>query len=214
MTVDYGFGFQMVSGYSPDAQDNAITRFLAGDWAEASMRTVQVPTSVYWPAKPSIPAIESAPPGKSQVIKLLNAGWNTWARTVDTLELGKFIQFSVAPNVGGVFLGLGVKGKDGHGPHTFTHGLLTDLSGVWVFESGVQVHRIRTSHEEVSKLRICRQADNSIVYLVTTGAETLAHVSEVPPTALPLYGYGYLYLAGDTLLAAGMTTGEVQYGSA
>ena len=162
----------------------------------------------------AVPASPGIPPTPQQISQSLNKGWNSWARSIDQIPKGDFFQFAVAPGVSGAFLGLGVRGMEGQGVHTFPHGLLADLSGVWVYESGVKVLRLSLSYSGADALRIVRQSDGSIAYLLIQASGTVAHPSAVPGSILPLYGYGYLYSGGDSINSADITTGEVQYGSA
>jgi len=162
----------------------------------------------------AVPASPGIPPTQQQINQSLNKGWNSWARSIEQIPKGEFFQFAVAPGVSGVFIGLDVKGMEGQGIHTFSHGLLADLSGVWVYESGVKVLRLSTSYNGADALRIVRQNDGSIVYLLMQASGTVAHSSTAPGSVLPLYGYGYLYSGGDSINSADIAPGEVQYGSA
>ena len=58
-------------------------------------------------------------------------------------------------------------------------------------------------------------ADNSIVYVATTGTATQVYTSLVaaPAKATPIYSYGFLFIASDKVTSATYKTGEVQYGS-
>jgi len=187
------------SGVGPPLGDPTVTT-----------RTV----TTYYPAVAAVPGSAGVPPTATQILQSLNHGWNSHARSVNPIPAGNFIQYAVAPGVMGAFLGLGQRGMEGRGPHLFRHGLLVDHSGVWVFESGVKVKRIRTAHLGTSRLRIVRQPDNSVVYLISTGSETIAHTSGEKASILPLYGYGLLYMGNDTMRNAEITSGKVQYGRA
>jgi hypothetical protein len=72
------------------------------------------------------------------------------------------------------------------------------------------------SHNPVTVLRIYRHADNSIVYVATTGKDTVVYTSGTPcpfPVSVPMFVYGQLYASGDRVTSASFETGEVQYGS-
>lgn len=133
---------------------------------------------------------------------------------MSALEEGEFYQFFVAAGVSGVFFGVSPTGADGQMIHTFKHGILADLSGVWVYESGVQVKRLSPKHLGSSVLRVVRQPGNSIVYQITTDSETIVHTSSVLPFAAPLYAYCMMYSAGDSVNNAELATGSIQFGSA
>lgn len=171
-------------------------------------------TQTCYPAVPPTPGRPGAPPTKAQIIKSLNKGWNSWARTIDTIAKGKFCQMTVAPGVEAAFLGLGLKGMEGKPIHFFTHGILVDITGVWAFESGSKTELLSLSYMGESDIRIIRHEDLSVAYLVKTGTETKIYTSLVAASALALYGYGYLYSGGDQITSAGIVVGAVQYGSA
>lgn len=172
------------------------------------------PVVTCYPATAVVAGSAGVPPTTQQISVSLNKGWNSSARSIDPIPYGNFVQYSVAPGVSGSFLGLGVAGKDRQGIGAFAHGLLADLSGVWVYEAGVAVIRLSTSYDGTEKLRIVRQTDGSIVYLLIKGSQTVVHTSAVAGSKLPLYGYGYLYSGGDSINSADIITGEIQYGSA
>ena len=181
---------------------------------EMRWTTVLEPVEVCHPAVPAIAGSAGVPPTVQQISVSLNSGWNSSARSIDHIPHGNFVQYSVAPGAGGVFLGLGVAGKDRQAIGAFSHGLLADLSGVWVYEAGATMIRLSLTFDGTEKLRITRQADGSIVYLLVKGSQTVAHTSAVPGLNAPLYVYGYLYSGGDSVNSADIITGEVQYGSA
>ena len=172
------------------------------------------PVVTCYPASPAVAGSAGVPPTAQQISRSLNVGWNSSARSIDPIPYGNFVQYSAAPGASGSFLGLGVAGKDRQGIGAFSHGLLADLSGVWVYEAGVAVTRLSTSYDGTEKLRIVRQAAGNIVYLLVKGSQTVSHTSAVTSSKLPLYGYGYLYSGGDSINSADIIAGEVQYGSA
>jgi len=176
-------------------------------------RTLE-PVVTCYPASPAVAGSAGVPPTAQQISRSLNVGWNSSARSIDPIPYGNFVQYSAAPGASGSFLGLGVAGKDRQGIVAFSHGLLADLSGVWVYEAGVAVTRLSTSYDGTEKLRIVRQAAGNIVYLLVKGSQTVSHTSAVTSSKLPLYGYGYLYSGGDSINSADIIAGEVQYGSA
>lgn len=177
------------------------------------VRTLE-PVVTCYTAVAAVAGSAGVPPTPQQISRSLNVGWNSSARSIDPIPYGNFVQYSAAPGASGSFLGLGVAGKDRQGIGAFSHGLLVDLSGVWVYEAGVAMIRLSTSYDGTEKLRIVRQVDGTIAYLLIKGSQTVAHTSAVVGSKLPLYGYGYLYSGGDSINSADIITGEVQYGSA
>jgi hypothetical protein len=111
---------------------------------------------------------------------------------------------------------IGPEHKDGNSIHTFSHGLAIDVAGVHVYEQGVFKTTMRTPHQKITSLRIYRHANGNIVYVTTTGTETIVYTSLTPypyPSFVDVYVYGYLYASGDQITSASFETGEVQYGS-
>ena len=166
------------------------------------------------PATPLIPASPGVPPTPQQINYSLNSGWNSWARSVGQIAVGRFCQLSVSPGSRGAFFGLGRKGMDGAGIHRFSHGIISDSSGLWIYEAGVKVIRLSPINDAADKLRIVRQSDLRVAYIITRGVQTFSYTSLASGPALPLYAYGYLYSGGDSVNSAEIITGEVQYGSA
>lgn len=170
--------------------------------------------SVFVPRQLAVPAVPAVPATPAQIDYLLNVGWNTHARTINPVEKENSVAFEVNSAAHGIFLGLGVKNKDGDTVSTFNHGILVDGTGIWALERGAKVKRVKLSPDEGSTIKIFRQQDNKVVYFVTTGTETLLHVSSVPVQNTILYGYGYLYSSGDAIISPAFITGQVQFGRA
>ena len=172
---------------------------------------------------PAVPAVSGTPgnPGRpgisgtvAQLSHSLNPGWNTWARSVDDVPVGTFVQYSPSSSANGAFLGVGSKNKEGRNINTFSHAMITDVSGTRVFEYGVEITKLSDDFSGVETMRIVRQDDDSVTYLIINGSSTLVYSSETPmETPSPMYGYGMLYVSGDTISEAEITTGAVQYGS-
>lgn len=163
---------------------------------------------------PLIPARPGVPPTQQQINYSLNSGWNSWARSVNQIPAGNFCQLSISPGSRGAFFGLGGRGMEGLGIHAFPHGIISDSSGLWIYEAGVKVVRLSLTNDASDKLRIVRQSDLRIAYIITRGVQTFSYTSLEIGSALPLYAYGYLYSGGDSVNSAEIITGEVQYGSA
>jgi len=151
----------------------------------------------------------------TELLTLTNAGWNSWARSINPLSLGTYIVYTIATGVTSACVGVGPKGMEGDGIGRFTHSIVADKDGVKIYESGTLKTTLYNSQVELTQLRIYRMADNSIVYVATTGTATQVYTSLVaaPSKATPIYAYGYLFIASDKVTTARYRTGEVQYGS-
>jgi hypothetical protein len=151
----------------------------------------------------------------TEILKLTNSGWNSWARSIDELEAGKCVKITVGSGVTSACISVGPKGMEGEGVARFKHGIICDQNGVRVYENGAMVKTLYSTQTVLSEIRVYRQTDNTIVYFVKTGTSSVVHTSNVTPQSLliPLYVYGYLYTAGDRVASAAFATGVVQYGS-
>lgn len=181
-----------------------------------TVATYTYSSRTYVPGTDEVPAVEPVVRNKALFANIANQGWNTWARSIEAVPVGGYLIFSAAAGISGACLALGVARMDGRGTHLFSHSMIVDISGVYVYEFGVEKDRLRLSHNPVSTLRIYRHSDNSVVFVVTTEKETMVYTSLNPcrqPTIIPMYIYGYLYSSGDKVTGASFKTGEVQYGS-
>jgi len=142
------------------------------------------------------------------------SGWTSWARSINPIAPGAFFNFSVAPGIRGAFCALGIKEYVGRSISDFHHAILVDNSGVHIYEKGTEIKIIKGDCSEVTDMRIIRQSRTSIIYLVVTGGESLIHESTAPAAIVDLYGFGYLYEGGDSLLTSGITDGSIQFGMA
>jgi len=151
-----------------------------------------------------------------QIKEILNLGWNTWARSIEPIPVGGYIVCTLMDGVMGACIAIGREGMEGQSISAFQYSLIIDRTGIKAHENGVVVDEIRAEHSLLSEVKIYRQADNSIVYVVTTEKETLVYTSNLEnlfPPFIPLYVYGYLYSSGDKVLSAEFANGTVQYGS-
>lgn len=160
------------------------------------------------PGSPGLPAIAATP---TEVLQVANSAWTTHSRSINEIVAGSFIETTFRNGVSGGFLGFSTQGMDGRQLAGFLHGVMCDTSGLWVFESGEKVHKLMDSYADVL-VRIVRQQDDTVVY-TAVGLETKIYRS-TKCYNLPMYGYGYLYSAGDTVSSARIATGNVQFASA
>lgn len=148
--------------------------------------------------------------------KMKNRGWNSWARSIEPLTAGNYLLFTVGSGGEGSLLAIAPMGWEGRNIARFSHALIADVRGIKVYEYGQIIATIKSSRQASSLVRIHRQADNSIVYVVTTGTETIVHTSNEP---LPyhigknVYTYGMLYSSDDRVTSSAFESGVVQYGS-
>ena len=210
------------NGYFTYGSDGKITISGGGTRPRPSAQPAAVTTSstvtvtTTYPAQPARTApAPVAPPAIQYILqRLASHGWQTHARSVDPLNAGEFIDYTVGDGAVGACVAVGLKGLDGQMISRFSHGLIADGQGIRIYEGGQVVRTIRSVFTGTTKIRIYRHQDNTIAYVVTVGGETLIHTSEKMsdwPGKFPLYVYGYLYSSGDKITSAAFTAGEVQY---
>jgi hypothetical protein len=172
-------------------------------------------TKIWHPPTPAVPGTTTTYTAPSVINKLLNKGWNSWARSINPLVIGEACVFTVMSGVSGTILGIGPAGIETRGPGAFSHSIVCDVSGVHIRENNTQIKTLKDLQTAVSILRIHRQEDGSIVYVATTGTETLVYTSLLAcPKYLTLYVYGLLYSSGDKVTATQFADyGDVQYGA-
>lgn len=163
--------------------------------------------SVYYPPVAGSGGIPYSAPTPEQINVSLNVGWNSYASSLGKLDVGKYLDFSVKIGTTGALVAVGYAGKEGASIGSFTHGLMTDVSSISVFESGVVVATLATN-QPTTKMRIARLADGRIVYGIDTG---VFHVSTAPAylPAEDLYVYGMLYSGYDEVSSAAFVAGDL-----
>jgi len=140
---------------------------------------------------------------------LLSSGWDTTARSISPFN--SYLRFTVG-DISGACMMIGPARMDGLAITQFSHGMAIDITGVHVYENGVFKASLRSVPSFDSEFRIYRQENNTIVYAVVTGTETVVYHSTTPspvPEFIDLYAYGYLYSSGDKVTAASFEDGEV-----
>lgn len=162
---------------------------------------------VYHPPIAASDGIPYRAPTPAQINVSLNVGWNSYASSIGKLDAGKYLDYSVKMGTTGALLAVGYAGLEGEPIGSFTHGLMTDVSSISVFESGVVVATLATN-QPTTKIRIARLTDGRIVYGIDTG---VFHVSTAP-AYLPsedLYVYGMLYSGYDEVSSAAFVAGDL-----
>ena len=172
-------------------------------------------TKIWHPPTPAVPGTSTTYATPNIINKLLNKGWNSWARSINPLVVGEVCVFNVADGVAGAILGIAAAGSEALVPGKFSHAIICDTAGVHIRENNVTVKTLKDLQTVVSVLRIHRQEDGSIVYVATTGTETLVYTSLLAcPKYLTFYVYGMLYASGDKVTSTQFADyGDVQYGA-
>jgi len=206
----------MLNGYDGETWDEYWNRTL---WEASNSRVdphagqTSTIVTTYHPAQPAILGTPAVPPIPPQINFIENIGWNTWARSIEQLLPGKFIEYTVSVGARGAFVGIGGASELGNMIRSFQYGILIDLSGIWVFELGVKVKLLMATDLSTARIRIYLQADNTIIYFIIAGTESLVHECPIKAKPVQLYGCAYLYSASDTITSARLPTGEVKFGS-
>lgn len=187
----------LVSGYRPECVSLPRTVY----------DCVTTDELVYHPPTAASPGVPYAPPTPAQIIVSLNEGWNSYARTIGTLNAGAYINFTIKSGTKGALVAVAYPEFEGQPIAAFTHGLMIDASAIRVFESGVVVATLGVN-QPGTEIRIARLSDGRIVYALDTG---VFHISAAPAyhTALPLYVYGMLYAGYDEVSSAEFVTASL-----
>lgn len=155
---------------------------------------------VYHAAVASSPGIPYVAPTAAQIDASLNVGWNSYASSIGKLGAGTYLNYTIKSGTTGAFLAVGYAGMEGSPLSSFTHGLMTDISAIQVFEAGVVVATI-AANAPGTQIRIARLPDGRIVYAVDNGVFYIS----TAPAYLPsedLYVYGMLYSGYDEVSSA------------
>lgn len=170
--------------------------------------------SLVWvPPTPYIPGTEAQAATETEYNYSQNLGWNSWARSIEQLDKGKYYVFNCNQVNEGIFLGLGHSLLLGGSISLFSHAIIADVSGLTIYEDGVEVKKLAYHYSSLSSIKIFYDEDNSVKYAVTTGTETLVFSSDVLYTSSEAFIHCYIYSSNDTLDSSEYVAGTVQYGS-
>lgn len=145
-------------------------------------------------------------PTAAQINVSLNVGWNSYASTIGKLNAGTYLEYTIKPGTTGALLSVGYAGREGSPIGSFTHGLMTDVSTISVFENGI-VGATLGANAPGTKIRIARLSDGRIIYSVGN----VFHISTAPaylPTE-DLYVYGMLYSGYDEVSSAAFVASDL-----
>lgn len=158
------------------------------------------------PAVASVPGIAATP---NQIGYSANVGWNSYAISIDSLDMGSYIELTLAPGITGAFIGVGLHTLHGFPIGVFPHGILADPGGIKVFESDTTITTLSGAVTPTTVLRIYRSSANVITYTAVTGDVTSVYESLAIPFIDYLYVHSYLYSGLDTILSAEFGVGVV-----
>jgi len=180
------------------------------NYTEEIIATWHPPTPAV-PGKPAEDAISAIP---TQVNMFLNRGWNSWARTVQSLSGKSYFEYQVNMGTSGVFIGVHSKGQESSLISTFKHGIIIDPVGIKVIELNVTKFVLAANHEGAAKIRIIVQPDLSVIYMMILGSKVTLYKSDLQVSNRALYGYAKIYSSGDVVTDSVIAEGEVQFGRA
>lgn len=174
--------------------------------------------TICYPAQAEIPAVPPTPPTPEILIQNLNIGWNSHSRTIDKLERGDYLQFNLGTGSCGI-IGVGHRYLEEELPTQFTHGVVIDVTGIKIYESGIVKTELDSVQVVDSVIRIYRSLENKkkIVYYVDKADGTsIAVESSVNlfSDMEKLFVWTWLYTGGDVVPEYDYLTGEVQFSAA
>lgn len=200
-------GITMVSAVPKNVGTNGVAEYIefvlvltgASPCYSASVLT-------YFPPVAGSPGIPSAAPTAAQIRVSLNVGWNSYARSIGQLDAGTYLEYTVKLGTTGALLAVGYAGKEGSPLSAFTHGLMTDVSTVSVFESGSIVATLG-ANAPGTKIRIARLSDGRIVYSIGNAFHISTASAYLPQENL--YVYGMLYSGYDEVSSAAFVASDL-----
>ena len=179
----------------------------SGSWLTAPQNKPRISyTRVYVPPTAGTTAIVPVPSTPATLKRVAREAWDTSSRSVEPINKGKFLKFSVSG--AGAFVGIGRAGLDGSQIGAFVAAFVVDVAGLHVYEYGNYKKRLHTTSHPEFELRIF------LGDTLTCMFGSSAFVSEVALPPGDLYVYGHLYKSGDRLNNAAYADGAVQFGSA
>lgn len=158
-------------------------------------------TTTCYDAVPAVPGTAYEPATPTEINYYYNEGWNSHSRSVDSLDEGNTFFCTVASGIVGVFIGVGEKGLDERTIGSFSHGVLVDSSGAYVYESGSLVSTLSSTAIGADEVEIKRTSSNGIEYTVDTTTYT-SLVSFPVASGTQSFIYAFLYSGNDSLLTA------------
>jgi len=204
---DGGLAITLLSAASVDSNGDGITdftRYVVELTGGAAVCTTQV-VPVYYPATAAVPAVPYAPPTPAQISASLNEGWNSYARSIDQLEVSAYYEATIKAGTYAAALLIGPVSMEGQLLSAFSHGILVDSSGVFVFENGTLGVQLASTYSG-AVLRIVRLKDSRIAYQVGSAI----YVSDVQLDELDeVYVYGLLYAGGDEVMTSAFVDGDI-----
>jgi len=176
----------------------------AGESSSGSSYTLPGITTCY-DAVPAVAGVAYEAATPSQIIKYYNEGWNSYASSIASIDNGETFYCTISPDTVGGFIALGKTGKEGNTIGSFSHGVLVDSSGVYVYETGTKVATLAISAIGSAELKISRRTNNSIEYSIGTATyKSLVDFSVAD--GITAYVYAYLYSGGDSVTDAWFET--------
>lgn len=164
-----------------------------------------------YPAQPAIPGTPGIAPTPSQIIINKQEGWNSSSRSIAPLEQEQGVLITPAVGIMGAFIGLAPAGYDAYPPNLFTHGLMIDLNGVRVYESGAFVDTLASGYSGTAEISIERALDDTITYKIVDGSTVTYDSLDAIPVG-DIYAYVMLYAGGDRVDACGtVCTGTLPF---
>lgn len=201
---------EMVPGYEPSPCNPSVI-----------CRTIGIITTTTIPAVPGTPGTTGTPavPGTpAQFIEHFNEGWNSWARSIDEMNVNSYLSYSIESGVRGILVALGVPGKAGDSINSFSHAILVDPGGVSVMEYGEVVQILKYSYSPDTNLRLYRQPDNQVIAVVTNPTETVVYIFSADAhllSSIPMHAYCYIYRGDDSIIGSKIRNDNpVQFGQA
>lgn len=197
--------------YSGLTYSSPFPTFIACPYGHGGYYTLE---EAYVPPLVYIPEQQAQPATPTQVSYKKRLGWSSWARSVNPLTKGNFVDISCNTGIYGGCICIGSTSFLGASINSFSHTLMVDQDGVHVREYGVVVATLGAFQSAESKLRIYWRDDYRLVYTMVTDTDTEVYTSANKYVFPNAYVFGYLYSSDDRIISAALTSGKVHYGGA
>lgn len=164
-------------------------------------KTIYIERRTWVPPYPAIPAVPYKPATPTVIEWQYNAGWNNaYAISIGQVPLESGVEYKIPTGVSGVFVGLALASAYGSTVSFFTHGVLAQVDGIFIYEHGQKKERLTNGINIVYTVQIIRSG-SKVVYQVFNGNSLVAcalHDTALPDEG-PVHAFGYMYRGGDEI---------------
>lgn len=157
---------------------------------------------------PAVPAIPES------YIESRNDGWNTWARSIDPLELGEYLSMTIPVGIDEIKVVIGPQNSIGNLPDNYRFVMSISGTVVQVEEYGTVVSSLDVARTVDTELRVTRQPDGRVAFMAIRGSNSLLFIADGTYIPSNIYCFAFIKDTGDSILSADISPGYIVFGSA